>query len=76
VIIETSMFIERSFSLSISSFYDIGLSAIAKLDISGRKYLKGDNRFNDFGLVFSLNAFLESGVENGETEIGLSARCM
>ena len=54
--------------------YDIGLSAIAKLDISGKKYLNGDNKLSDFGLVFSLRAFFESGTENGETEIGFRAR--
>ena len=41
---------------------------------SGTKYLNGDNKFNDLGLVFSFRVVLLSGLAKGLTLIGFRAR--
>ena len=41
---------------------------------SGTKYLNGDSKFNDFGLVFSLRVALLSGLAKGLIVIGFRAR--
>ena len=43
---------------------------------SGRKYLKGDMRFSDRGLVFSFSAFLFCTLVKGFSVIGFRAKSM
>ena len=45
-----------------------------KVANSGIKYLNGDSKFNDFGLVFSFSAALFSGFAKGLIFIGFSAK--
>ena len=41
---------------------------------SGMKYLNGDSKFNDLGLVFSFRVVLFSGLAKGLMVIGFKAR--
>lgn len=45
-----------------------------KVANSGIKYLNGESKFNDFGLVFSFNAALFSGLANGLMVMGFRAK--